>query len=528
MQLRISALTVLLVVCAITLAQNVEPSFKNYINNHYQNTLVNTVSESNKIDYSDPTSLLPINIARTKLKSSSSTTLASDSAISYSYYSSISTWLESEKELYSYNSKGYMSQKDSYIWDYTENNYYNSSSISYTYDNNNYLLQYIYSNLDETTNQLVSFLKKDYSYDSNGNITLQKESLWDSENSVWINSTKKEYSFNTEGKQLLYSSYNWDETASLWIGEIKTERTFSDENNLTQKVIYSWDYDTNDWYLSYKYFYEYNEYNNLTIEQGYSYYEYADEWNISTNMIYEYTYDENGKVILYMSYSGEEKTPIEKNETIYNDDNSHIAYRYSWDSNANDWLNNSKTEYAYNNNGLMTLFCNYEWDEDTEQWDGEWKQIYEFDDNGNETLGSSYSWDDSINDWYGRIKTEFIFDTNENLVEMDSYNWDYDAANWIYSYKLIYYYSEHVFSNISQTQETQISLYPNPTTSNLTVTFTEATTATLELYNLQGAKVLSKQVNSNAPISLDDLEQGIYLYKLNINGEIQSGKIVKE
>ena len=69
---------------------------------------------------------------------------------------------------------------------------------------------------------------------------------------------------------------------------------------------------------------------------------------------------------------------------------------------------------------------------------------------------------------------------------------------------------------------TVIDLYPNPTSDNVYIK--GITTATrVEIYNLAGVQVLSTQVQPNQPISLVNLEAGVYLVKV----EGQTLKVIK-
>jgi len=68
-------------------------------------------------------------------------------------------------------------------------------------------------------------------------------------------------------------------------------------------------------------------------------------------------------------------------------------------------------------------------------------------------------------------------------------------------------------TGIDTPEITVIDLYPNPTSDNVYIK--GITTATrVEIYNLAGVQVLSTQVQPNQPISLVNLEAGVYLVKV--------------
>ena len=51
---------------------------------------------------------------------------------------------------------------------------------------------------------------------------------------------------------------------------------------------------------------------------------------------------------------------------------------------------------------------------------------------------------------------------------------------------------------------------------------------TIELFNLNGKKVLSEKSLLNIQISIRQLNSRIYLYKVTLDKEIVSGKIIKK
>jgi len=81
----------------------------------------------------------------------------------------------------------------------------------------------------------------------------------------------------------------------------------------------------------------------------------------------------------------------------------------------------------------------------------------------------------------------------------------------------------------------EITLYPNPTTGKLTLSFTtqKSTNATWTLYNELGKKIkIDKQklIAGNNQINLDlkKLKKGVYFVSLEIDGRLVTKQIVKQ
>ncbi len=76
---------------------------------------------------------------------------------------------------------------------------------------------------------------------------------------------------------------------------------------------------------------------------------------------------------------------------------------------------------------------------------------------------------------------------------------------------------------------------PNPFSQTLSFTLNnaDATEGSLQLFNLQGSLVLEKQIDlpqgeQKIDLNTEDLAAGMYLYRLTLNGEQQSGKVIKQ
>jgi hypothetical protein len=87
----------------------------------------------------------------------------------------------------------------------------------------------------------------------------------------------------------------------------------------------------------------------------------------------------------------------------------------------------------------------------------------------------------------------------------------------------------------SQVADTNFDLvvYPNPATNNIVIHNngkTEITDGLFELYDINGRKVLSRDVNfaTDTKISLSGLNRGFYIYRVLSGNRILTGKIVKQ
>lgn len=73
-------------------------------------------------------------------------------------------------------------------------------------------------------------------------------------------------------------------------------------------------------------------------------------------------------------------------------------------------------------------------------------------------------------------------------------------------------------------------MYPNPTSDICTVSLSEKLDeGVLRIYSIRGQKIAEQKISKTSPtISLKALQSGIYIYELNSNGNITTGKIIKQ
>jgi hypothetical protein len=98
------------------------------------------------------------------------------------------------------------------------------------------------------------------------------------------------------------------------------------------------------------------------------------------------------------------------------------------------------------------------------------------------------------------------------------------------SYRTIFYYSDGTNTFARNLTEAGFSVYPNPVRENVTFNWNHnQATLLLEIYQVTGSRIFEKQISSGIPVSLAEIDNGIYFFKLN-NGKqtLHSGKLIKK
>ncbi len=377
---------------------------------------------------------------------------------------------------------------------------------------------------DESTSQWKIVYKEEFTYDANGNMT-QSVPYMDEGGGQLAADWKSEYTFNANGDKTQRFSYEWDESTSQWVLSGKEEYTYDANGNMTQSDGFGWDESGSKWLVGGKSEYTYDANGNMTqsIES------YWDGLSWVTQYKHDYTYNLNGGMTQSSGYRWDESTsdwvPIDKLEYTYDNGNIAQSLYYCWDEDASAFVDCWKEEYTRDAEGNIIQNHQYEWDEGTEYLMGKYEYSYD----------NLYARSDMIlpifNDDFSIIEALDITHLfNHKLDNFQGSAWDEGSGEWILYLKGDYYYSEHNVSSVDETGIDISKVYPNPCSEYLTFSFSgNYLQITFELFDLQGRKLMTREIKANETISLEGLENGLYVFELSTpDGNKQSGRLVKQ
>lgn len=401
--------------------------------------------------------------------------------------------------------------------------------------------------LDEGSGQWHEDEKAEYVYDANWNLILERDYEWDEMTNQLIYDWKAEYTYDAQGNLTQEIYYQLDEITNQFIANDMYTYTYDANGNRTQYINYSLDDVSGQLMAWYKLDFTYDASKNLTKEIYYYFNQVTNQAELQNKS--EYTYNSNGQQILslysnWSSQSNQWEEASSKTETTYNSNGYQIQRLISyWD--GNEWYNSSKEEFNYDTKGNLILDANFSFTNN--QWNPWYKEVYTFDDLGNNTQYINYGeWDSSTGEWKSIWKDEYTFDNNYTsndliwlfedggnsahmMTDIKEYEWNNDTKQWIYNYQITLNYSEVNVTSASILNTELSKVYPNPCSESISFGFPDSNSQiNFELFDLQGRKLLSKAIGSNEKVNMEGLRSGIYLYKLNVDGKVQSGKLVKE
>lgn len=364
-------------------------------------------------------------------------------------------------------------------WDAASGQWISYSKSKFTYDENLNCILFLTSEWDRIDNYWLDYHKIEFGYDAQGNVISEVNSFWDYYNKLWRSFDKWEYKYDAGGNRIWAYSSRLNENTGQWEMHHKEEYAYDIKGNRISLTGTSWDEDTNQWVQGEK---------------------------------EEYSYNANEKI-------------------TYNN----IFY---WDELSGLWVNNHKEEHVYDIEGNNILIRQYylRWSDSV--WVETIKEENTFDKDHNWIVNIQHEWDDST-------KIEFMFNNSypfEELVLPYLYTEEYcrhmltmilyytpSDSGWILENRANFIYAEVNTSNLSETEDNNISAYPNPASQFVSFDADKPLVkARLVVFDMQGREVMTQVVGNNMPVSIKQLDKGLYLYQLSDDGGIYKGKIVIE
>ena len=472
-----------------------------------------------------------------------------DSTYSYSWDKNINNWSSTiktdRKFVFLYDTKG------NKISSVNKWSYYNTvistlfigiDEINYSYDANNNLISEIIKGYDQESTKMFNISERNWTYDLKNNLTFYSNQ---------INSKYSEYNKSYENKQDLYTyNANSIETCHIhrdwitdWVNTSKDSTILNTDNRLIGKLSQKWDAASMAWVNikneSTTYSTNGNDSIAITLGQFWKGGVWLDSTKITANQIW------NGKMIEQTQISQTLKNGIWINgsKTFIVADFTDMTALKIMSISIQQWADSAWVDFIrYNNitfrDGEMFTYA-------LEMWTGNaWMTLMESKLDGNIlTVSSSYS------------KTITNYDANFNPTKevfqsLEGSKWlndsiktaAYDSNNFI-KYKTIKEYQNDTISYSDSTVNyyrimvagvkslkmlnSNITVYPNPTSSNIQVSGIVGK-ANLNVFGIDGKLLLTKQFTDNENISVSAFPKGIYVVKINTTEGVVERKLVKK
>jgi hypothetical protein len=421
---------------------------------------------------------------------------------------------------------------------------------------------------------LLSFLLMTtaFAWSQHKTTVLQPDSLrcqllfHDATSALIVSSCKTTFNYYDDGALAEYRQVYYDHTAYTWYHDLQ----YDNHNTLIEYQLGSWGgwgrpagflyniiYDGDliaekkmwynmipDWELRDIWRAYYDEYGRIVEDSTYQYSQSYSSFFLVQNKTYEY--NDNEKIVTQYGYNI--NNPTRRVTTTY-DDNGRRTSVKTEDMTDGSFVNSTYTEYHYGNDSLAFA--------ETFQWDGEWtpfskdiytrnnenavtlaehklwngteyandkQTLYEYNEYGYPTLIWFQQFNDTTSTWEdGICNSDDKLFTQEHLQFIDN-----NMRKTKYFGRMSIYYTEtpNPYYDIEETENMPVTVHPNPT--NDIVTITGKDIAKVEVANILGQSVISKERSGDIIIDLSQQPSGIYIFNItDRNGNRCSRKVTK-
>lgn len=367
------------------------------------------------------------------------------------------------------------------------------------------------------------------------------------ETEIWHNSWKDEFLYNSEMRGTVLLEKEWDISTQTWITISRTELTYNSQGLISTVLLFSLNEQSQELELENKieayyngagrldsalhYISEPNESLVLESKQIYHYnalgklaeMEFLSlEDGETESLSYIYTYNSAGNLETSSMVFYDEGEEIIFFKTFYNYNASgKRTHSEFWSISFFTFAleKSSRTDYEYNASGDISTETTSSWNSTNETWDEEEREVYTYGNLNFSDITFPY-----LAQLFGN-NDEFGGTFNKAPAESNTY--EKIDGNWKNTDRTTFYYSGGPSTNVSSYELTRIYMYPNPASDRVSFSWTDNTVQlNLRIYNVTGTNVIDRTINSNNPVSVAHLKQGIYLIKLNKGiKEVYSAKL---
>ncbi len=323
----------------------------------------------------------------------------------------------------------------------------------------------------------------------------------------WQKSASTHISYNNEGSFESFTNYVFNTTSGDSVPYFQTVIDYSTEDTISSITEFMWKEDSLQWKQHWKAEFFYDQSKELSYSIDYRHSNKIDGWMKSDSIAYtigslaiyvdQYTYDDSKYTYFWKDIYSLSKGNIASNTFT----TKNVPTSYS-----------ANTFFEYENNNPVQI--------QQEISVGKYSK----------SIVGSYTF--NKNTQLTNISTPGLFFVNpiysDGVMTNKPLSFECSITDDTLETKrtVTYIYSGGATAVKDITTE-GLYVYPNPANEQVCFTWEDKNNvATLELYDLTGAQVLSQTITNGESISLANKASGIYLYKLNFGSAVKTGKLI--
>lgn len=414
--------------------------------------------------------------------------------------------------------------------------------VTYEYNGDGSLVEEVQRTYNAGMQAYLNNMRTSNTYDENGYLATRLSQNWNAGDEVWINTGLIEQTHDADGNRLSQTLNNWSSLNNDWVIQETMEWTF--ENGLMTMVEQS-NQLVGTLTPSSRTAYSYNEDDQLIESLRETYNAAQESWHneLRTTTTYE---DGAMHTQLFESWQPDAMAwaPTTLREHTYEGDTAETIEGFWWHPEEEEWMEGLLVEIAYHSSGAYTQYLYQVKEEDF--WRPVWQELIDYDEEDNVIFTAFYSWNQNTAtlDLFNEVEREIDWDyTMEQLAVPAAYSSNpnfihkidalvisnYSGGSLANQITEVFFYSPFVFLSAQNADQGLFQLYPNPS-EGMVYLKTQGTHGPLrmELYDLQGRKVMDRLVAGDAQISLAELPKGLYVYRVIEGTQAHTGKLIRQ
>lgn len=383
------------------------------------------------------------------------------------YDTATNDWAKSSMIEYLRNDSSFIIREQTNKFSIYNNDWYPISKIEYLRDENNLLLEQQTSNYDTLVSSWDNINLTEHLRDETGNDTLIVSSTWNTEENLWKQQSKNNRVFDEGHRVLLDVGTMWSDELESWHFTFKTEFVYTEQGDQDTATYYKWYLDYGFWYGTGRQIRDYDEDRVLINVENQDYDLVYEYWFNVSRVMWEY---ENDRIINFII-----------------DD---------WINDA--WFGRTHTYYSFNEEGYRDTVISKHFSLAGAEWDFYTRNTIAFNDNG------------TVNHYHAERR--------------------YNNEDWFTDNKTFYYYSEFILpSAISEYNQIEFKVYPNPTRGEIIIELPEESVGSNIVFisDMQGRIIEVVPINNiTQTIDLSKEQSGIYFIRVSNGNKTGTKRII--
>lgn len=338
-----------------------------------------------------------------------------------------------------------------------------------------------------------------HSYDANCYLQTTQIKLWDVNTQQWNLLAQTTHSYNS--MQQLYQQYSQNWTGSSFVNILRITYYYTSTGKIDFNIFEFWNSTLNQW--------ENNMRNSFTYD--------ANDFLISS---LTETWNNNAQ-----AWENASRRTFTNNSS-----GQPVSLLYEqWQATGNQWENHLLVTNTYDTQGLLTESLTRLWNSSSLQWENSSVNYLTYDASGYMINFLQQTWDALSNSWINSLKSDYQNNPNGSIAYYLNQTWNQTSSIWENNSDGTYHYACTLLSSMPETSSASSShdlmLYPVPARDVITLSFEnfkrEAAIKQIEITDMQGRSVDKTDFNTSGYLmhyNISHLSSGSYLLRITDSG----------